>query len=146
MGGPGCHEDLPKSPPAPSPELKVGSKLWQFDHNRRVYRKDANGISTGGPIWREHWKPVEVVGETRVSWLISSSGANLRYANKVPKKEFRDGKCPSGYALSEESINREAWVHDNAWHIGQAVTRCQDYDLLKKVADLFGYKDKEPST
>ena len=144
MGGPGAHEDLPESPA--SPELKVGSKLWQFDCNRRIYQKDAKGRSFGGPIWREHWRPAEGVGETRVSWIINTPGGGLWDSVRVPKKDFRGGKCPRGFLLSEEAIDREAWVHDNASRLGHAVMRCGDYDTLKKIAEMVGYKDQEPST
>lgn len=145
MGGPGAHEDLP--PRAPVEGLKVGSLLWQFDANRRVYRKDGKGRSIGSPSWREHWQQVEIVSETRMSWLIDTPGSGyLSWSSmKIAKKDFRDGKCPSGYALSEEQIDREAWVCGNAYHLGQLVARCGDYDTLKKIAEMVGYEDREPS-
>jgi hypothetical protein len=123
--------------------LKVGSPLWRFDINRRVYAKDDKGRTVGGPIWREHWTPREVVGETRVSWLVGFSGDGPgRVSVKVAKKDFAAGGCPQGWATSQEHIDRLAWIVRNRGRLSTAVSRCNDYDALQKVAALVGYEVK----
>lgn len=112
-------------------ELKVGSKIWRFSENRRIYRKDAQGRSYGGPIWREHWQQVEITGETSRSWILRDK--------KIPKK----GPLPWGYALDEQTIDRAAWVHDNSYLISVEVARERDYDKLQQIAAIVGYKEKD---
>lgn len=114
-------------------EPHVGMELWQFDMNRRVYRKDANGRSVGGPIWREHWRKVFIVGETRVSWLVGPYLDRPDLSDKLPKRSF-----PGGYATSEEDINRRSWVVENQHKIAEAI-RALGYDKLKAVAVLIGF-------
>ena len=43
--------------------VSVGSTVWVFDVNRRVYRERKPGetYAGGGPIWREHWAPRKIV-------------------------------------------------------------------------------------
>lgn len=102
---------------------------WIFDENRRRYKVDENGRSVGGSIWREHWVKVDIVGETSRSWITDYHGL------KVPKKGGR------GYAFCEADIDRMAFVEKRYW-IGEAVKRCTDYEILKRVAELVGYSDE----
>lgn len=99
---------------------------WIFDENRRRYKVDDKGRSIGGPIWREHWVKVEIVGETSRSWITNYFG------RKVPKKGGR------GYAFCEADIDRMAFVEQRR-QIGEAVKQCTDYETLKRVADAVGY-------
>lgn len=121
--------------------VKVGDPIWRFDHNRRVYRKNEHGDSVGGPIWRERWRRDEIVGETARSLLVGPQWCQT----KLPKSAFRDGGCPPGWALSEEHIDRLAWVHENAYRLGAVVQRLGDYEKLRAIAEIVGYKDAEPS-
>jgi hypothetical protein len=111
-------------------QLSVGSRLWQFNRNRCVYRRDENGRPHGNPIWREHWEQVEIIGETSQSWI-------LPWNKKIPKKQL-----PEGYVLDESEINRQAYIVENSSRIAQRVQAIQDPDLLMQVAKLIGY---EPS-
>lgn len=108
--------------------VEVGCAVWVFDINLRKYRRDENGRSVGGPIWREHWQRQEIVGETRRSWITN-------YGKKIPKAGAR------GIAFSEEEIEREAFVHENSHKIAFEVQQIKDHELLKKVAELIGYKE-----
>jgi hypothetical protein len=101
-------------------------RVWIFDTNRRVYERDENGRAKGGPIWRDHWKEIPIVGETRVSWV-------SRYGDKIPKKGGY------GIAFSEEEIDRAAFVQEHRSKIVRVLERCQDYDTLIKVAGVLGY-------
>ena len=101
---------------------KIGDTIWIFDSNRRVYPRDADGRATGGPIWREHWKPVVIVGETSRWWLTD-------YGNKIAKR----GTDPRKVAFSEAEINRAGWVRDNARRISERVWACDDFEKLKAI-------------
>jgi hypothetical protein len=100
---------------------------WLFEPNRRVYRRNDKGETFGGPIWREHWVKIEIVGETTRSWVTSCGG-------KVPKKEGH------AHVFSEEEINRRALVADR-YSIAECVRHCCDYDKLKQIADIVNYEE-----
>lgn len=115
--------------------LKVGDTVWVFDQNRRIYPKDRQG----GPIWSEHWRPEKITGETSRSWII---GNHAWTQKKLPKK----GAAPFRVAYSQEEIDKAAWVHDNRYRLSHEIDRCEDYDTLKKVAELVGYRLPGPTT
>lgn len=100
---------------------------WVFDVNRRKYKTDKNGRTIGGPIWKEHWRKVKIVGETSRSW-VTSGGL------KIPKKGGPQ------YAFSEDDIDRMAFV-EKSWQIADAVRYCKDYETLKRIAEMIGYRD-----
>lgn len=106
------------------------SRVWVFNINRREYRRDEKGRSYGAPIWRSHWEEQEVVSETSRSWV-------TRWGVKVPKKGGR------GIAFSEEEIEQHGYVERHKHKIGHAISRIDDYILLKRVADLIGYEAGE---
>lgn len=108
------------------PEKPNYPDCWIFNINRRVYADRPNGIPSGAPIWREHWEKVKIVGETKRSWLTSCH-------RKVPKAGG------SGYAFSLETIERAAYVETHKRTIARAVQDCEDYDILRQVAELVGY-------
>lgn len=59
----------------------VGTDVWIFDRNRRVYRKNDRGYSYGAPLYREKWVRLKIVGETSRSWVVDS-----HLMLKIPKK------------------------------------------------------------
>lgn len=109
-------------------KVSVGDPVWVFDINIRKYRKDENGRSFGGPIWREHWRQQEIVGETSRSWITNFGAKILKSGAK-------------GVAFSVEEVEREAFVQENRHLIAAGVRDVKDYGLLKKIADLIGYKE-----
>ncbi len=115
--------------------VKIGDPAWIFDVNRRVYRKGPDGKSLGGgPVWREHWIKREVTAETSRSWIIGPEYA----MTKVPKK----GPVPPDVCFSEEEIDRQAFIQENGYRIGERVGRLNDYTKLKQIAELIGYEPR----
>lgn len=102
-------------------------KVWVFDINARTYEIDANGRATGAPIWRAHWREMEIVGETKVSWVTS-------WGKKIPKKGGR------GIAFSQDEIDRQAYMKDHRHRIADRVSRLDDYETMRAVAKLVGYE------
>lgn len=116
--------------------MKVGDIVYIFDHNHRVYPEDRSLGS--GPIYREHFVKRQIVGETTRSWLVSFEGSkpDSRCVTKHAKKELRNGL----YTL--EQIDEEVYMHENRYHIAQAVHHV-DYATLKKIAELINYKERK---
>lgn len=104
--------------------LKIGDTVYYFDTNRRVYPSPVPGDDRWGggtPIWREHWRPMKITGETVRSWLVGGS----RRALKMPKKGADGGT----WAIDERDISRAAWVNDCAHRIADEVRRLGFADL-----------------
>lgn len=107
--------------------IGIGSEIWRYDENRRVYSKDGKG----GPLFREKWHKVEILGETSRSWITSY------YKEKVPKK----GAHPR-WAFAESEIDDACFVHDHRWKIIRAIERVYDADALRQIAAIVGYQEK----
>lgn len=106
--------------------MLIGKTIWRFDINRRVYSK-----KNKGPIYREHWVPINVIGETSRSWLYGSA----RKPYRVPK----NGPHP-GFALTQEEVDEDCWANENRRYIVNMVERCP-LDVLKRVAEVVGYHE-----
>ena len=119
----------------------IGSKLWKFSENRRKYTKPEKGDLCGKLIWREHWEPMYVVGETRVSWLMAwerhtGTGEPKGMSTpvtRIPKALFKDGGCPQDWALSEAHLDELVWAHENRHRLSEAVARCHSPAMLRAV-------------
>ncbi len=109
--------------------LSVGSTVWVFDENHRVYRRNEKGRSEGGPIYREHFVECKITGETSRSWIIG------RYRMKVNKKTL------DGMYISQEQIDLKCWANDHKYGVVRMIEYSTDGAMIKAVADLIGYKD-----
>jgi hypothetical protein len=115
-----AHEEVGVMPP------KIGGTIWYFDHNHRVYRKVPGHYwkTEGGPIYREYWRPVEILSETRVSWLT------------------RLGKCPKrggrGWALTKREVDLDVWANENRHRIVSHVQRSNVKELAT-ISRIMGY-------
>lgn len=96
---------------------------WVFDINRRVYRRNENGKPCGGPIWREHWREMKIVGETKVSWI-------TEWGKKIPKKGGQ------GICFSERELEEASWVQENRHRLSDAVLSLNDFTTLKAVSEI----------
>ncbi len=101
-----------------SGSLGIGSTVWTFDPNRRVYDK----TKRGGPIYREHFRPRTIVGETRVSWILDGWDAQ-----KVNKKTL------AGIFPTEQHVNDAAYMHDIRRVLIEALEDCRDVDALRRI-------------
>lgn len=116
-----------------------------FDENRRVYPKQTLQKGqiwpSGRPIWREHWRPMQVIGETRVSWLVGFENSTL-VQHKLPKTAVKDGACPRDWALSEAHLDDLEWAEENRARLVEAVSRCRDARVLRAVDELLSERKK----
>lgn len=119
--------------------VKVGDKLYYFDTD----------YARGQPF-RERFREYVIVGETRVSWLISearyidTSWNKPRTLNKKTMKAPMRGR---GYGehdlLTVEGRDAEIWLNGNRHQISQAYNRCNDPEKLKQIAKILGVATKE---
>ena len=92
--------------------LAIGSAIWIYDVNCRVYAKDAAGRSHGGPLYRESWREEPIIGETKKSWLIGPGWK----PRKIPKKGPHNYVC---FSLAE--LEGKCWENDNRHRLSEKV-------------------------
>lgn len=127
-------------------DLKMGDVIWQFDVNSRQYRT-RKGHSYGSPIWRAHWRPMVIVGETKMSWLVvSQSLAQYSHGQALdPKRCVKlSKKNPDriSWVFSEEELDERSWINDNRVRLSEVIRDFKDYETLKKVAALINFQEK----
>ena len=127
-------------------EIAIGTRLWRFDENRRVYSE--RGIR-GMIIYAEHFVAGYVVGETPGKWLCASSrDADIAshpnstiHVNKKTLREPARGGFSGAQWFTDEGRDANIWAKHHRPRIVSALERCRDADVLKKVAILLGYDE-----
>jgi len=100
--------------------LAVGSQVWVFDRNHRIYKQ-----GKFGPDFRSHFVPRTITSETSRSWVLSSG-------EKIPKATLK------GIYTSERQIDDACYVNDNRYRISQAVYRMDCAAVLREIAVICG--------
>lgn len=109
-------------------DWKVGDTCYWFDENKRDYKRDENGRSIGGPIYKAHFRAEKIVGETSRSWIV---GKWLQ--RKIPKA--------TGVGIYDEKmVDDDCWVHSYSYRISDKVSRLDDADLLRKIAEIIEFQ------
>jgi hypothetical protein len=110
--------------------LKIGDTLYRFDGNRRVYRDGQSG-----PIYREHFEPLKIIGENKISWLLERNW-------KANKKDLSSAKAwhygGRGF-FTAEGMEDDIWQHDHRHHIRHLFDQASP-SQLKQIAEIVGYK------
>jgi hypothetical protein len=121
------------------PVVGVGSTVWLFDENRRVYPDGPDGRRSFGSrlIWREHWRPTKIVGETRVSWILGHS-----HGRKISKRDLAAGTV-RGVLTNEADLDAACYVNEHAHAVSERVRRLaggrKAAEVLRRIAALVGY-------
>ncbi len=126
--------------PQPSAEgIRVGSVLWEFDENNRVYREGSSG-----PIYEEHFVKNFIIGENKVSWIVSrypdaelDSGL-VRKVNKKTLIENANGFWRRCF-YTNEGREQKTWIDQHRFRLAKHIEGCWDADLLRKIAQIAGY-------
>lgn len=108
-------------------QLSIGSTIYVYDGNYRVYAANNNG-----PIYREHWRPMEITGETSRSWITA-------WGEKVPKRGAHHG-----VAFTIKEVDDMCWMNDHRYKIEREVGRIRDSIKLREIAKIIGYDDRKP--
>ncbi len=103
--------------------INIGDTIYGYstDHNRT----GSNGLP-------KYWEAYEVVGETKVSWLVGHAWNPI----KVDKKtlEQRGSQWPQRkFAANRECMEQQIWISDNRHKICNVLNHCTDYDKLKRI-------------
>lgn len=111
----------------------IGQTIWRFDINRRKYDSDPRSPSSGSPIYREHWVPITVFGETPHFWLAGNK--------HFPCRVHKEGPRP-GYAFTEQEVDDACWVNKHRGEIVQNISGLRDVETLRRIAEIIGMESK----
>lgn len=110
-------------------EIRIGSTLYTYDTNRRVYVGEGPNRSTDKS---KHWKAHVIIGETRTSWILEG-------APKADKKtlalRLTNSYGMDSHAYTEAQMQDRRWRDLNYRRIVEAVERA-DATTLRKIAAL----------
>ena len=110
---------------------KIGDTIWRFEPERRRY--DGKGLSAR-PIYREHFVPYTVVGETKISWLCQPrDSSHWPTESKVKKASLRGG---FSYWHTPESMEANIWIEANRARLHMDILRCGSLPVLQAIDAL----------
>lgn len=123
-------------------EIKIGTTLWEFDENRRVYRDKSYG--GGGIIYRGHFKEMRIYDQTHGTWLVESlTGGHRGSINKKTLREPSKGGRPGNQYYTPQAMEDQVWLHDHRHKVIDAL-RNAPADVCRQVAELLGYDPGRP--
>ena len=103
-----------------------------------------SNLAVGSIIFRRSGHPVEIIGETKVSWIVG--GKYPWDQQKLKKSAMRKGNSGEywiQFFVDQQDALDCTYASHNAHKIGEAVGNCRDGKLLTKIAELVGYVPKE---
>jgi hypothetical protein len=114
--------------------LTIGSRLWLFDQNRRVYPPPKPGQlwSSSAPIYAEHFAPHRITNETRTHWVVGA-GTRVRKLDLTSR-----ARGTTQYYFTDEGKADHLWCHEHRHTIVDAVNACHDVAKLKAIAATLG--------
>lgn len=84
--------------------------------------------------WRDLYREMEIVSETRVSWIVGRVGGKMdhcEYFRKVAKKQW-----PGEFFTNWEVLERQHWAETNNYTIVERIRRLRDYDKLQAILKI----------
>lgn len=115
-------------------QFNLHDKVWIFDSNQRVYQKDAKGNSVGAPIYREHFRPMYIIGETRKFYILGHEPTD------DPERFAQNRYVKDGGVYTAQMVEDAIWANEHRWRISSKVDHLPA-QTLRKVAEVIGYKD-----
>lgn len=113
----------------------VGSWVLLYDETYRVYRRPVrDDFSSGPPLVRYHFRPAQIVGETRRSWVTACD-------RKLAKKPLVPTQSVAfGLADAEDEI----WLASNRSRIAHKILYGSGVpaSALRQVAKIISYDDE----
>jgi hypothetical protein len=107
-------------------EIKIGDTIYGYHVNNN--RRGTNGLPA-------YWEDYEVVGETKVSWLVGYKNNPI----KVDKKTLTERNMnftPIVFVANREEMEKANYVDCQRYKIAEKVRCCTDYDTLKKIEEI----------
>lgn len=109
-----------------SDDLRIGSRVFIFDPNRRVYERAADGRHAGAPIFSKCFIEVEITAETPRKWKTPSGDA------------FKKNPYETGF-LTAQMVESKIWEKANRYKIIDKLHHAS-FEQLRAVAKIMDYE------
>lgn len=100
-------------------------------------------LAVGSLIYSRYGKPVEITGETKVSWIVG--GAHSWEQIKIKKAAMRKGNSGEHwirYFTNEQDALDCAFVTQHRHRIGSLVQSLDDGSVMRQIAALVGFQSE----
>ena len=111
--------------------LQIGKDVWIKDENQREYV-----LGRSNPVYRKHFRRVQIVGETSRSWLLESPSYDQL---KLDKKTLMLRPPGGQYGLSaqvwlsEQAVEDDIFMQDKRGEVSRAVLACRDATAFREI-------------
>lgn len=108
--------------------LKVGSTVWLMVSHKTAF------------------VPMFITGENKTSWIIGQLWEQRKFPKKCQGKLYTNKDSRGNrdrVFVSKDEVNKYIWVRENSYRIVSCVQACDDYNVLRQIAELVGYKAEE---
>lgn len=116
--------------------IKIFDTIYRFDHNRRVYDKPGFG---GRIVYRGHFAPEFITGETKFSWLIHLYDTVAYRVNKATMKSASKGGFGGFEFFTAEGMEDNIWAYDHRHKVAELLARA-DGAKIRACAKILGYE------
>ncbi len=113
-------------------DAEIGDTVWLYDLNANNYNEDRKYVGRG------KWYLVKVDGKTRQSLICH----NDKFDIATGHARGRSGFTPTMTLYGQKEYEKRAWLQKNETDVKRAVERCNDVEVLKRIAELVGYEEK----
>jgi hypothetical protein len=104
-------------------------------------RADMIKLAVGSTIYNRHGRPVEITGETKVSWIVGGPHSwNQTKIKKSAMKKGNSGEHWIQYFVNEQDALDCAFLAANRYRVGSLVQDLTDGSVLRQIAALIGYQ------
>lgn len=112
-------------------DVSVGTVLWYRSIDYRDGRDEES-----------KWQAFEVVKEGREFWHVQRLTGSKAY--RIRKDDLRGEMRGKGYGdhqlFTAAGKEDQIWRNKHARHVTDLLGRCDDVEVLKRIAEILGYK------
>lgn len=113
----------------------IGNKFYKYDGNKRVYTDLETGVKSSSPIFKYSFREFYVIGETKISWLLSPYADTKPDSHLVVKVKKNTNLTEAGYLTEAEKL-AAIWVEENSYRIYEKVRGIKNPEILKQIEKL----------
>jgi len=117
-------------------ELAVGETIWRFDENHRVYDKPGIG---GRIVYKEHFVPEKITGETAQSWLVQWGERVVWKINKKTLTTAMKNGFHGAQFFTAEGMEENIWVLDHRHKIARLLEQATAANI-RACGEILGYQ------
>lgn len=96
-------------------------------------------LKVGGTIYRRNGNPVEIIGETKVSWIIGDRSWEQQKIKKSAMRKGNSGEHWVQFFVNQQDALDCAYAGEHRHRIGSLVGVCDDAKVIRQIAALIDY-------